>query len=172
MDDNNKHLRLMKLLGTCFGLGDFPYAPGTVGTLGGIPIFLLLNWLRRFFPNMLVYYSFYFVFLMTFFMVAVYVSGYCEEIIYKTEDPGCVVIDEVLGYLTTLFFITPVGGREILMALAAAFVIFRILDITKPGPVNKSQAFPNGIGIVLDDFLAGIIGNFILVCAWTLLKLI
>ena len=48
-----------------------------------------------------------------------------------------------------------------------AFIIFRILDITKIGPIYKSQSFGNGVGVVLDDFLAGIIGNFILVFIWT-----
>ncbi len=49
------------------------------------------------------------------------------------------------------------GGRS------AELIIFRILDITKIGPIYKSQSFGNGVGVVLDDFLAGIIGNFILV---------
>jgi phosphatidylglycerophosphatase A len=168
--NENKNLKWTKTLGTWFGLGEFPIMPGTVGTLGGIPVFLILNSIRRFFPNMLMYYSLYFVFLMTFFMVAVYVSGICEKLIFKEKDSPHIVIDEVLGYLTTLFFITPIGGKEILKAVVAAFVIFRILDILKPGPIYKSQVFPNGIGIVLDDFLAGIIGNFLLVWIWTMLK--
>ncbi|MDR1835564.1 MAG: phosphatidylglycerophosphatase A [Fusobacteriaceae bacterium] len=168
--DDNKNLKWIRTLGTWFGLGDFPVMPGTIGTLGAIPLFLLFNYCKKFFPNILIYYSFYFIFLMTLFMVAVYISGICEEAIFHEKDPPNVVIDEVLGYMTTLFLVTPVGGREILKAVMAALVIFRILDITKPGPIDKSQAIPNGIGVVLDDFLAGIIGNFILLCIWTLLR--
>ncbi|MBS9776271.1 MAG: phosphatidylglycerophosphatase A [Fusobacterium sp.] len=159
---------MIKNLGTWFGLGEFPFMPGTFGTLGGIPVFIILSYMKRFFPNMMLYNSFYFFFLMTFFAVSVYVADICEKEIYKKEDPQAVVIDEVLGFLTTLFLINPVGVKSNLIAIVLAFVIFRILDITKIGPINRSQSLENGVGVVLDDFLAGIIGNFILVCIWTI----
>lgn len=159
---------IIKNLATCFGLGDMPFMPGTFGTLGGIPLFIALSYMKKFFPNMMLYNSFYFFFLMTFFAVAVYVSDICEREIYKKEDPQAIVIDEVLGFLTTLFLINPVGVKSNLIAMGLAFIIFRILDITKIGPIYRSQSLKNGIGVVLDDFLAGIIGNFILVCIWTI----
>lgn len=159
--------KLIRNLGTWFGLGDMPKAPGTFGTLGGIPLFILLSYARRFFPNNMVYNSFYFVFLMTFFAISVYVCDVCESHIYKKEDPQNVVIDEVLGYMTTLFLVNPVGISQNLIAMGLAFVLFRFFDITKLGPIDKAQHFPNGVGVVMDDFLAGIIGNFILVCIWT-----
>lgn len=160
----------VKNLATCFGLGDMPKAPGTFGTLGGIPIFLAITLIRKIFPGgqHLIYHSFYFIFLITLFSVAVYVSDICEREIYRKKDPQNVVIDEVLGYLTTLFFIVPQGIFETFVAISLAFVIFRILDITKIGPIDKAQHFENGVGVVLDDFLAGIIGNFIMVCIWTI----
>ena len=164
MDKNKK---IIRDLGTWFGLGDLPKAPGTFGTLGGIPVFILLSYIRRFFPNNMVYNSFYFMFLITFFAVAVYVCDICERDIFKKKDPQNVVIDEVLGYLTTLFLINPVGASKNMIAMALAFVIFRFFDITKLGPIDKSQNFPRGVGVVLDDFLAGIIGNFLLACIWT-----
>ena len=151
--------KLIKNLATCFGLGEMSFMPGTFGTLGGIPIFLFLTYIKRFFINVMVYNSF--------FAIAVYVSDICEKEIFKKEDPQAVVIDEVLGFLTTLFLINPVGVKATLIAMGLAFVIFRILDITKIGPIYKSQNFGNGVGVVLDDFLAGIIGNFILVIIWT-----
>jgi phosphatidylglycerophosphatase A len=160
--------RMVKNLATCFGLGDLPKAPGTFGTLAGIPIFIGLTFIRRFFPNNMVYNSFYFMFLITLFAVAVYVSDICEREIYKEKDPQNVVIDEVLGFLTTLFLINPVGVLQNMTAIFLGFVIFRILDITKIGPIYKSQMFGHGVGVVLDDFLAGIIGNFIMVCIWTI----
>lgn len=162
-----KKYKLVQNLATWFGLGDMPKAPGTFGTLGAIPVFIFLSFIRKFFVNNMIYNSFYFMFLMTFFAIAVYVSNICEKEIYKKEDPQNVVIDEVLGYLTTLFLINPVGVYQNIMAIIIAFVIFRVLDITKIGPIDKSQNFPNGIGVVLDDFLAGVIGNFIMVCIWT-----
>lgn len=161
--------KIIKNLGTWFGLGDLPKAPGTFGTLGGIPVYIGLNFIRKIFPNDLVFNSFYFMFLMTFFIVAVYVANICEKEIYHEKDPQNVVIDEVLGYLTTLFLINPVGIKESFVAISLAFIIFRFFDITKIGPINKSQDLGEGVGVVIDDFLAGIIGNFLLVCIWSLL---
>lgn len=163
---NDKH-KTIKNLATWFGLGDMPKAPGTFGTLGAIPVFILLSFIRRFFVNNMIYNSFYFMFLMTFFAIAVYVSDIAEREIYHKEDPQNVVIDEVLGYLTTLFLVNPVGVYQNSIAIGIAFIIFRFLDITKIGPIDKSQHFKNGVGVVLDDFLAGVIGNFIMVCIWS-----
>lgn len=160
--------KTVRNLATCFGLGDMPVAPGTFGTLGGVPLFIVLSYLKSFFPNNMVYNSFYFMFLMTLFALSVYVSDICEREIFKKEDPQNVVIDEVLGYVTTLFLVNPVGVYQNIMAMIIAFVIFRILDITKPGPIYKVQSFERGVGVVLDDFLAGVIGNFIMVCIWTI----
>ena len=157
----------IKNLATCFGLGDMPKAPGTFGTLGGIPIYIGMLFLRKVFPNHMLYNSFYFMFLMTFFVVAVYVSDIAEREIYHKKDPQNVVIDEVLGYLTTLFLINPVGWFQAFVAMGLAFVIFRFLDITKIGPIDKVQELKDGIGVTMDDFLAGVIGNFILLCIWT-----
>lgn len=154
-------------LATWFGLGDMPKAPGTFGTLGGIPLYIGINFLRKIFPNVTLYNSFYFVFLMTFFALSVYVSDISEKVIFKKEDPQQVVIDEILGFMTTLFLVNPTGVKEFLIAILLAFVIFRILDITKIGPIDKVQALKDGIGVTMDDFLAGIIGNFILLCIWT-----
>lgn len=160
--------KMVRNLGTWFGLGDMPKAPGTFGTLGGIPVFIFLSLIRGLFPNNMIYNSFYFMFLMTFFALSVYVCDVCERDIFKKEDPQNVVIDEVLGYLTTLFLINPVGIFQNLVAMGIAFVIFRFLDITKLGPIDKVQSLENGVGVVMDDFLAGVIGNFIMVCVWTI----
>ena len=61
MGDHNHNHKLIKNLGTCFGLGEMPFMPGTCGTLGGIPIFLLLTYLRKFFLNVMVFNSFYYI---------------------------------------------------------------------------------------------------------------
>ncbi|MGL5174924.1 MAG: phosphatidylglycerophosphatase A family protein [Cetobacterium sp.] len=162
------NIKLVRNLATVFGLGDMPVAPGTFGTLGGIPIYIGLVLLKRIFPNNMIYNSFYFMFLMTFFAISVYVCDIAERDIFKEKDPQKVVIDEVLGFLTTLFLINPVGIFETIVAIVLGFVIFRFFDITKIGPIYKSQFFGNGVGVVLDDFLAGVIGNFLMVCIWTI----
>lgn len=162
------NLKVVKNLATVFGLGELPVAPGTFGTLGGIPLYIGLVLLKKIFPNNMIYNSFYFMFLMTFFAVAVYISDIAEREIFKEKDPQAVVIDEVLGFLTTLFLINPVGVFETTVAIIIGFIIFRFFDITKIGPIYKSQFFGNGVGVVLDDFLAGVIGNFLMVCIWTI----
>ncbi|MGL5797577.1 MAG: phosphatidylglycerophosphatase A family protein, partial [Cetobacterium sp.] len=124
--------------------------------------------LKSIFPNNMIYNSFYFMFLMTFFAISVYICDIAEREIFKEKDPQKVVIDEVLGFLTTLFLINPVGIFQTIMAIIIGFVIFRFFDITKIGPIYKSQFFGNGVGVVLDDFLAGVIGNFLMVCIWTI----
>ena len=91
-------------LATWFGLGDMPKAPGTFGTLGGISLYIGISFLRNLFPNITLYNSFYFMFLMTFFALSVYVADVSERIIFKKEDPQQVVIDEVLGYMTCLLY--------------------------------------------------------------------
>ena len=160
--------KVVKNLATVFGLGEMPVAPGTFGTLGGIPIYVGLVLLKKIFPNNMIYNSFYFMFLMTFFAISVYICDIAEREIFKEKDPQKVVIDEVLGFLTTLFLINPVGIFQTIMAIIIGFVIFRFFDITKIGPIYKSQFFGNGVGVVLDDFLAGVIGNFFMVCIWTI----
>ncbi|ERT68826.1 MAG: phosphatidylglycerophosphatase A family protein [Cetobacterium somerae] len=160
--------KVVKNLATVFGLGEMPVAPGTFGTLGGIPIYVGLVLLKKIFPNNMIYNSFYFMFLMTFFAISVYICDIAEREIFKEKDPQKVVIDEVLGFLTTLFLINPVGIFQTIMAIIIGFVIFRFFDITKIGPIYKSQFFGNGVGVVLDDFLAGVIGNFLMVCIWTI----
>lgn len=160
--------KIIKNLATVFGLGEMPVAPGTFGTLGGIPIYIGLVLLKKIFPNNMIYNSFYFMFLMTFFAISVYICDIAEREIFKEKDPQKVVIDEVLGFLTTLFLINPVGVFQTIMAIILGFVIFRFFDITKIGPIYKSQFFGGGVGVVLDDFLAGVIGNFLMVCIWTI----
>ncbi len=78
--------KIVKNLATVFGLGEMPVAPGTFGTLGGIPIYVGLVILKKIFPNNMIYNSFYFMFLMTFFAIAVYVSDIAEREIFKEKE--------------------------------------------------------------------------------------
>ena len=78
------------------------------------------------------------------------------------EDPSEVVIDEVVGQLLT-YSLLPVAGRSwtyasFAVALVAGFVLFRLLDIFKPGPIDALQQFHGGLGIMADDFAAGVVG--------------
>lgn len=71
----------------------------------------------------------------------------------KDEDPGSVVIDEVVGTLLALGIAWPLGWP----GQVAAFALFRLFDIVKPGPIDTVQRWrPPGVGIMADDVLAGI----------------
>jgi phosphatidylglycerophosphatase A len=72
-----------------------------------------------------------------------------------------VVVDETLGTLLTLAFV-PAAALQHWSLYAAAFFLFRLLDIWKPGLIGQSQALPKGWGIVIDDVLAGLLGGAIL----------
>ena len=73
------------------------------------------------------------------------------------EDPGVVVIDEVVGQWVTLLFLpfTPAVA-------AAGFLLFRVLDVFKPWPARQLESLPGGWGIMSDDLMAGIYGNLLL----------
>ena len=82
------------------------------------------------------------------------------------DDPSEVVIDEVVGQLLT-YSLLPLAGRawqgwSFEVALAAGFFLFRGLDIVKPGPIDALQRSHGGLGIMADDFAAGIVGMWVM----------
>lgn len=88
------------------------------------------------------------------------------------EDPSEVVIDEVVGQLLT-YSLLPVAAREwtyfsFAIALAAGFVLFRALDIVKPGPIDALQRFHGGLGIMADDFACGVVGACVMLAAFSI----
>jgi phosphatidylglycerophosphatase A len=129
------------ILATWFGMGYFPFAPGTVGTVGAIPLSLAL--LRCPF-------SFRVSFFLVFFVLAVWASGRTESLL-GTRDPSQVVIDEVAGFLAATVFMQT-SWQEV----GIAFFLFRFFDIVKPFPAGiLDRKLRGGMGIVLDDVAAG-----------------
>ena len=135
--------RFVLFIGTAFGLGYFPVFPGTIGSVGGVLLFIVL---KSFFVNSGIYYLNIF----TLTALGAWVSKKIE-IYLNQKDPGKIVIDEVIGQIITLSFV-PVSRYYII----AGFVLFRLFDIFKPYPIRKLENIPNGWGIMLDDVLAGI----------------
>ena len=85
------------------------------------------------------------------------------------DDPSLVVIDEVVGQLLT-YSLLPVAGRawggwSFEIFLAAGFLLFRALDIVKPGSIDDLQRLHGGLGIMAYDFLAGVVGGWIMLVA-------
>jgi len=140
--------RLSKLFSTFFYLGYFPFAPGTVGTIAAVPVYYyLLSGLPI---------AEYLAFAAAFSLFSVWVSNPAKDI-FGREDPGQVVIDEVCGYFVAMALIPPTA-----LNMAAAFLVFRALDIVKPPPARQSERLPGGWGIVADDIVSGIFTNIVL----------
>ncbi len=164
--------KLIKQLATFFGAGESSVMPGTVGTLFAIPLYLILGFMQ-YLPVFkdksggisMYYYNFYFIFLVGFFFFATYISDEAEKI-YKEKDCQKIVIDEVLGYLTTMFLV-----KFHIVTLLMGFLFFRLFDVVKIYPINKAQEAPGGYGVVLDDFVAGIFANIVLVLVTAVIKI-
>jgi len=147
---NSHSLRNFLIFVACgFGTGFVSRMPGTVGALVAVPVVLLFQLLSS--P------------LQWLICAAMFVFGcwICEFAVRKLEvaDPRCVVWDEITGYCIALVALPATAGTMI-----AAFVIFRALDILKPFPINWCERrFKGGFGIMLDDAVAGIATNLILI---------
>ena len=136
------------LFATGFGVGYSPIAPGTLGTLIAIPLYYFLSEI----PSPL-----YEITLIGFFFLSVWISQNAEIFLGKKDDQR-IVIDEMMGFLTTMLWI-PKTTRFILIG----FFLFRLFDILKPFPIHHlEKKFKGGFGVVLDDVMAGIYGNIIL----------
>ncbi|CRI63117.1 Phosphatidylglycerophosphatase A [Thiocapsa sp. KS1] len=124
-----------------FGSGLAPRAPGTVGTLAAIPLYLLLSPLA---------WPFYVGLLVLFTFIGIWACDRTARDL-DTKDPSAIVWDEWIGFLLTMVA-APAGWAWIL----AGFVLFRLFDIWKPWPVRVAdRKVPGGLGIMLDDLIAG-----------------
>jgi phosphatidylglycerophosphatase A len=136
--------RFILFLSSNAGLGYFPVAPGTVGTLAGVPVFFLLA------PLPAPLYALTWVGIL---FLAFWVSGAAGRY-YGVVDDGRIVIDELVGYLVTVAFL-PFSWTTALLG----FACFRFFDISKVFPANWfDRRLKNGYGVVLDDVVAGLYG--------------
>ena len=128
------------VLSLWFGCGLVPYAPGTAGTLGALPLY----WLVR--PHGIMA-------LAATAAVITVVGIWSSSRVAKAsglKDPQFVCVDEVAGVLVC-WLAAPVGWKGAL----AGFVLFRIFDWLKPFPARALERLPGGFGIVCDDLAAG-----------------
>jgi phosphatidylglycerophosphatase A len=130
-----------RFLGSFFGLGLVPWAPGTFGTLGGV----LLAWLI---PGDLP---------LVLAAAAVFVFGLVLANGLRTKDPGWFVVDEVAAYM-----LVPLGLGRDGWVLLGAFLLFRIFDIAKPPPIKRIELIPGGWGVMLDDLMAAAYAHAVL----------
>jgi len=78
----------------------------------------------------------------------------------EVKDPGAIVVDEVAG-MTLSVLLVPLTPA----VLVAGFVLFRIFDVAKPFPANVAQRLPGGVGVMLDDLVAGLYALLLLLLA-------
>ena len=133
--------RAARLLATWFGCGRSPVAPGTVGTLGALPLHLALRALGPI-PYAVA-------------VAAITAAGTWaaqrEAERLGEDDPQSVVVDEVAGVLLALLIARGTGLKGELLAIA----LFRLFDIWKPFPIGWLDArVKGGVGVMLDDVLA------------------
>lgn len=141
-------------IATGFGVGWFPKAPGTAGSLLG----LLLWW-----PALFLSLPLYLVLVAVALVVGIKVSTQAS-LELGLADPPMVVWDEVVGMGVALL-----GASGGWWSLWAAFGLFRFFDIVKPYPIQRLERLPHGYGIMLDDVLAGVYAALCLeVVSWLL----
>lgn len=137
----------LKLALVSFGfLGCSPFAPGTVGTLGGV----LVAWLLKDTEQYLLWTALVCVVL---YAVTLPLGAWAERYAGK-KDPGIFVVDEVIGYLITVAWVSGPSS----LSLVVAFFVFRFFDILKPPPARQLEHVGGGHGILLDDVAAGVWG--------------
>ncbi len=133
-----------------FGAGASPRAPGTAGTLIAIPFFLLLANLPLWM---------YLTLVLVVCLVGIYICDRCAKDL-QVHDHSGIVWDEIAGFLITMIAV-PVN----LWMVLAGFFLFRFFDIWKPWPIGYlDRHVRGGLGIMLDDVIAGLFAWLILFC--------
>lgn len=146
--------RIATALATGLGAGLAPKAPGTLGSLEGVALFLALSAVLRGPLQQTPVRAIVFltaVNLVVFFVGVWSATRVCR--ITKLEDPQKVVADEVSGQLISL---SPLAAAPTVTGVIVGFALFRILDIFKPYPINRMEQLHGGLGVMADDALAGV----------------
>jgi len=154
-----------------FGIGRIPAAPGTLGSLLGMLWFgllLLTGNLWLFVAGTIAGIA-----------VSVWLCGAAEQVLGQ-KDPGSVVLDEIvalpvsfLGWVAIALgqtgslpsFAYFVSARTWPLTLGV-FIAFRVFDVAKPWPVHQSQSLPGGWGVTIDDVLASVYVNGVVLLAY------
>ena len=140
--------KFITLSATGFGSGYAPLAPGTAGTLVGIPLYLVFSAMP---------WPLWLITIIAFTCFAWYVSEEAEKL-FGQKDARRIVIDEIAGLQWSLFLIAPT-----VLHATLGFFLFRLFDIVKPFPARLfEERLPGGLGVVADDLAAGVYGNLAL----------
>jgi phosphatidylglycerophosphatase A len=127
------------VLASVFGAGYAPVASGTVGSL----VTVVAVWLLPLTPARIG------VALVVVVLVGLWAGSRVERVLGR-KDPGIIVIDEVAGMLLSVILLP-----RTIPVLVTAFLLFRLFDVWKPFPARESQALTGGMGVMVDDLIAG-----------------
>ncbi len=149
-----KHIMTDPVLFLAFGFGSglAKKAPGTMGTVAAIPVYLVFAQFN------------FWIFSLLTIIVNIVGIWICDIAAKKLDehDYGGIVWDEVGGYLITMWFVVATQPFS-WTAIIAGFVLFRIFDIIKPQPIKwVDSKVQGGFGIMLDDVIAGLFAGIIL----------
>ena len=140
---------------TCFGIGTFRFAPGTITSLvTTIFLYSLFHIINL--SNNIILIILLIVFIYSFYAVSEYIK-YNEN-----KDPKEVVVDEFIGQSIPIFLYeishgTVKDSQESFLFYLYIFILFRYFDIKKPFPVNYfDKKFKNSFGVIFDDIIAGL----------------
>jgi phosphatidylglycerophosphatase A len=128
------------VIATVFGAGYSPVAPGTVGSAVTVAALWLIPFSR--------------VGLVLFLVAVIAVGTWAAQLAERQlggKDPRAIVIDEVAGMTLSVVWLplTPA-------VLLGGFVLFRLFDVVKPPPAHASQRLGGGVGVMIDDLIAGL----------------
>ena len=148
---------------TCFGIGSFRFAPGTITSLiTTILLFSLFHIINL--SNNTILITLLIIFVYSFYGVSEYIKN------NENKDPKEVVIDEFIGqsipiYLYEISHGTDKFPDEAIIFYGVCFVLFRFFDIAKPFPVSFfDKNFKNSFGVIMDDVCAGFYVVLSLIC--------
>ncbi len=136
-------------LATGLGVGLIPWAPGTFGTLVGLPLAGGLGHLDIPWQCLAI---------AVLFAAGVPICTSAARQLGRGHDPGCIVLDEIVAVGVT-FLGVPMDRWWVFVL---GFGLFRLFDISKPPPARQLERLPDGLGVMVDDIAAGIYSNIAL----------
>jgi len=137
---------IIKSIATLGCIGYLP-APGTMGTVGALPLVYALSFLTLSYQIIFVAV----IFIISFFVIKKALPSFSES------DPSQIILDEVVGTLITF-----VGISYSPVHFFVGFIFFRLFDIFKPCGISYIEKLPGAYGVLLDDCVAGLFANIIL----------
>jgi phosphatidylglycerophosphatase A len=149
--------KVSRLIATLFYIGYCPIAPGTAGSFAAMILYLFL-------PVSIVAHQYFWLVVLLFIPISFYFTGRAEK--RMERDDKRIILDELIGYFVSILFLP----RSLAIAVIA-FALFRLFDIFKPEPIKSIQDLKGGLGIVMDDVLAGVYSNLILQTGYFVYKI-